>query len=398
MNLLDTSFRKNSKSQQVTKQYAPYLEAEWGLKNHWYPVLFSNELPDGSVKGVMIAGHEIALRRAKGKVHALSDRCLHRGVKLSAKPMCLTDETITCWYHGFTFGLADGTLKTIVASPTDELIGKVGIRTYPVEEVNGMIFCFVGDVDYDPIPPLSADLPIRITDDPNPVAYLLDENIYVRGIHRTGNANWRLAVENGFDPGHLLIHADNTIILAFDRFLPLGVRPTAPEAVEIIDVENGPKGIMNMYNTEHYEPVMANDVVGLKAQGTVPHYFRTSMYMPGVLLVEHWPRTSWAQYEWYIPVDNKRHEYWEVFVAHCNSPEERKELDFQFENLVLPLALQGFNDCDLFAREALQEFYECKDGWNNEVLCELDAVIVGWRKLASRFNRGIQENPNTDAE
>jgi hypothetical protein len=118
------------------------------------------------------------------------------------------------------------------------------------------------------------------------------------------------------------------------------------------------------------------------------------MYVPGCLLVEHWPKTNYAQYEWYVPVDDKHHEYWEVFVAHCETDEQRKYLDFIFENLVQPLALEGFNNCDLFARENLQEFYEVKDGWNNEVLCDLDAVIVGWRKLASRFNRGIQDNPN----
>jgi len=33
------------------------------------------------------------------------------------------------------------------------------------------------------------------------------------------------------------------------------------------------------------------------------------------------------------------------------------------------------------------------DGWNKEQLCKLDAVVVGWRKLAARFNRGIQGPP-----
>ena len=101
------------------------------------------------------------------------------------------------------------------------------IRTYPVIERAGIIFVFVGDEDYAPLPPLEADLPIRITDDANAVAHILDENVYVRGIHRTGNSNWRLAVENGFDPGHILIHWDNQIVAATDRKLGLGVEPIA---------------------------------------------------------------------------------------------------------------------------------------------------------------------------
>ncbi|MSP52570.1 MAG: hypothetical protein EXQ91_09350 [Alphaproteobacteria bacterium] len=28
--------------------YAPYLEAAWGFKNHWYPALSSHELADGA--------------------------------------------------------------------------------------------------------------------------------------------------------------------------------------------------------------------------------------------------------------------------------------------------------------------------------------------------------------
>src|ERR1700756_1195920 len=219
-----------------SRQWAPYLEAVSGFKNHWYPALFSHELKDNDVKGVLIAGHEIALRRAKGKTYALRDRCLHRGVRMSRRPLCLSDELMSCWDHGYSYGLEDGVLRTIVATPDDPILGKVRIRTYPVEEHNGMIFVFVGDEDYKPVPPLSSDLPLRIgaDEDPQAVAYILDEHVFVRGIHRTGNSNWRLAVENGFDPGHLLIHWDNQIVAATDRKLGLGVEPIGGGASKII--------------------------------------------------------------------------------------------------------------------------------------------------------------------
>ena len=70
-----------------SRQWAPYLEAVSGFKNHWYPALFSHELKDNDIKGVLIAGHEIALRRAKSKTYALQDRCLHRGVRMSRRPL-----------------------------------------------------------------------------------------------------------------------------------------------------------------------------------------------------------------------------------------------------------------------------------------------------------------------
>ncbi len=270
----------SGKSVAASRQYAPYLEADWGFKNAWYPALFSAELKENVVKGVTMAGHEIALRRSKGKVHALQDRCAHRGVRMSLKPTCL----------------ADGALKTIVASPDDPLIGKVRIRTYPVEERAGIIFVFVGDADYEPVPPLTADLPINITDDANAVPHILDEQVYVRGIHRTGDSNWRLAVENGFDPGHLLIHWDNVIVAATDRRMGLGARPISEDAIRVIDEPNGPKGMMNMYNTRSYKFFMENSVIGMKARGKKPYYARTSVFLPGLLFVEHCPIPGWAKY------------------------------------------------------------------------------------------------------
>jgi phenylpropionate dioxygenase-like ring-hydroxylating dioxygenase large terminal subunit len=60
----------------ASRLHEPYLEAAWGLHNHWYPAAFSHELPANQVRGVMICGHEIALRRGRGgKVYALADRC-----------------------------------------------------------------------------------------------------------------------------------------------------------------------------------------------------------------------------------------------------------------------------------------------------------------------------------
>ena len=66
---------------------------------------------------------------------------------------------------------------------------------------------------------------------------------------------------------------------------------------------------------------------------------------------------------------------------------------YRYNNVFEPLALRDFNDNDLFAREAMQDFYEHGDGWNKEVLCQLDNALTAWRKVASRYNRGIQERP-----
>ncbi|MEQ8388525.1 MAG: Rieske 2Fe-2S domain-containing protein [Alphaproteobacteria bacterium] len=381
------------KERKISKAFQPYVDAEWALKNYWYPALFSSELAEGELKGVKICGVPIALRRAKGKVYALKDECIHRGVELSARPMCLTDETVTCWYHGFTYDLASGELVSIVAAPDDKMIGNARLRTFPVEEKSGMIFVFVGDEDYK-TPPLSRDMPHRLPEDyEHRVAHPLDDNAVLLGIHRTGNSNWRLAVENGADTGHLFIHLDNPLVMALDRQLPLGAIAESEDAISWYVDDDAPKGIVNEYTK--YTPVLENKVVGLKVKGKNPWKGgRTSMFLPGVLLVENWPDYRLAQYEWYVPIDNEHHEYWEIIAAVCNTEEEKKEFEIQYENLWKNLALgQGFNDNDLFAREQMQKFYGHHSGWTDEVLCSLDAYVIAWRKLVAQHNRGLAEVP-----
>jgi len=374
------------------KLYAPYLEAEWGLKNHWFPALFSHELPEGAVKGVTICGTPILIQRRSGKIYGMLDRCPHRGVKLSLKPTCLSEKTISCWYHGFSFDNESGELVSIVAAPTDDLIGKVRLRTFPVQEHKGMIFVFVGDEDYKPVPPLWHDFPAQPpADQPMRHSHLLDDDVVLLGIRRTANANWRLGVENGFDPGHVLIHRDNILILASGRPMALGYKPVKPEALQIIEGE-GPKGVKNMFGTDAYEPVVRNEALNIECAARSDFKFtgvRTSMYLPGVLMVENFPEPPLAQYEWYVPIDDKRHEYWQVLARRCSTPQEKEDFEFRFKHLYEPVALRDFNDHDIFARQAMQPYYE-NGGWTDEKLCSMDAAIVSWRKLVARYNRGIQ--------
>jgi nitrite reductase/ring-hydroxylating ferredoxin subunit len=390
--------RKND--QKTQSQYQPYKDADWGFINHWYPALFSEELQEDSVEGIQICGVPIMLRRIKGKVYALKDQCLHRGVRLSAKPMCLSDSTISCWYHGFTYDLESGALTTIVANPTDKLVGTTGLTTYPVEEICGMIFVFVRDDDYadEDVPPLAHDLPIRFPENSEryphplwkiPAASLLDENAVALGIHRTGESNWRIACENGFDNAHIFIHQDNAVVQSNNWVLPLGIRPASDDCITLIEEEDGPKGLMQWLFTERWEPILANEELGMKVEGVNGRPYRTSVVLPGVLMVENWPEEGVVQYEWYVPVTDDLYEYWEVLVRNCYSDEEQKAFSYRFKTVYEPICLRGFNDCDLYAREAMQDFYADGTGWDEEQLVDTDVSPITWRKVSSRYNRGI---------
>lgn len=396
---LNMTSDKRTNDARTQSQYQPYKDAAWGFINHWYPALFSEELPEDHVEGIQICGKQIVLRRVDGKIHALKDQCIHRGVRLSAKPMCFNKETITCWYHGFTYGLETGELKTIVGNPDDPLIGTIGITTYPVHEVNGMIFVFVREDDYPDadVPPLSHDLPVRFPENserfPHPLwptpPSLLDDNAVCLGIHRTGESNWRIACENGFDNAHILVHQDNTIVQAYNWVLPLGIRPVSDDCITLIEDEDGPKGLMQWLFTDRWEPILENKELDVKVEGLNSRLYRTSVVLPGVLLVENWPEEHIVQYEWYVPITDDTYEYWEVLVKVCPTEAERKAYQYRFNRVFKPLALEGFNNCDLYAREAMQEFYADGTGWEEEQLVATDVSPITWRKVASRHNRGI---------
>ncbi len=168
-----------------------YDAAVLGFRHYWYPALLSKELGK-EPKAVTMLGENLVLIRAFGKPYALHDRCVHRGMILSAGE-CLAEGTLTCPYHGWTYDVADGRLvAALTDGPDSAVVGKLGkqVRTYPTEERNGTIFIYMGDGNP---PPLEDDVPEE----------LLDPKTYVSGVVvNSWKCNWRAAVENGHDAAH----------------------------------------------------------------------------------------------------------------------------------------------------------------------------------------------------
>ena len=69
-----------------------------GLRNYWYPVAPSWQVANAPI-GLTRLGDQIVLwRDQEGKVHALEDRCPHRGARLSLG--WNLGGSVACWYHG----------------------------------------------------------------------------------------------------------------------------------------------------------------------------------------------------------------------------------------------------------------------------------------------------------
>jgi carbazole 1,9a-dioxygenase terminal dioxygenase component len=361
-----------------------YVAAKYGFRNHWYPCLFSAELAEGQLQPVELLGEKILLKRIDGRVYGIRDRCLHRGVQLSRKPECYTKETISCWYHGFTYRFDSGVLCGIVGVPGSAVIGKRRLKTYPVQEAKGLIFVFVGD-ELDPLPPLSEDVPPDF----------LDADLAVRGMHRVVASNWRIGAENGFDSTHIFIHRHSVLIENNDLALPLGLVPKGRSSFRNVTEPGGPKGVFDLFDPEHVTPVFSGAIEGQTVLEANPHGANVlprqiSIWLPGALRVHPWPDPALTQFEWYVPIDGSRHIYLQTVGKRVGSPAEEQQFADEFEARWRRVALQGFNDDDVWAREATEPFYADDTGWLREQLFEPDANIIEWRKLASRHNRGIQ--------
>lgn len=69
-------------------------------------VFKKDELEDGAMKEVIIAGHHILIARAGDNYYAVNNHCPHMGGKLSHGQ--LNGTVVTCPLHGSQFDLQSG--------------------------------------------------------------------------------------------------------------------------------------------------------------------------------------------------------------------------------------------------------------------------------------------------
>jgi carbazole 1,9a-dioxygenase terminal dioxygenase component len=385
--------------EQRRRPWQVYVDAELGFRNHWYPAFFSHELPEGDVSGaageavdrlkaLTILGEQILFRRVDGKVHAVQDWCLHRGVPFSSRPECYTKETITCWYHGFTYDVRDGMLKTVVTDPSCSLVGKIKLRTYPVIEVKGLVWIFVGDLE--PLPQLESDLPPGFLE---PSFY-----IYPDAYCKEVKCNWRPAAENGFDPAHAYLHRNAGMTKKFKVAFPFSETGLSKSrGMEIVDEGPGPWGVKLLRGgaTSIWEAAIGDVRIETRfrpgQEGVLKSELpEVSIWLPGTLKVDPFPLPGIVNFEFYVPVDESTHRYIMTWGRLVEDESERTAFDDEIRNVWGEMIWSHFADDDVFAREQLADFYSRPEGWFRERLFGPDVVITSWRTLASHRNRGIQ--------
>jgi phenylpropionate dioxygenase-like ring-hydroxylating dioxygenase large terminal subunit len=124
-----------------------YLET--GLRNYWHPVVPSWRVGPTPLGLTRLSQNIVLWRDSHGTVHALEDRCPHRGARLSLGRNL--GDRVACWYHGVEVDKS-GVICRVPAVNDSLLEGRQCVRTYPCQEMSDAVFVYFGDALH-PEPP-----------------------------------------------------------------------------------------------------------------------------------------------------------------------------------------------------------------------------------------------------
>jgi len=181
------------KERQVTLADIPRVgpgtpAGEW-LRKYWLALSTAEELYD-IPKAVKVLGEELVLfRDLHGRLGLVGLHCPHRGTSLEYGDV--EENGIRCPYHGWLFDVSGQCLEQ-PAEPKDSVFcQKVKHLSYPVQELGGLIFAYLGPQPAPPLPRYSC---------------LVDRG-GMRQIEpvRTNDYNWFNFFENSADPCHICI-------------------------------------------------------------------------------------------------------------------------------------------------------------------------------------------------
>jgi 5,5'-dehydrodivanillate O-demethylase oxygenase subunit len=164
------------------------------LRRYWHPIAARAEMEERWTKRVRIMGEDLVLfRNRTGGLGLIGEACPHRRASLAYG--IPTAEGIRCPYHGWMFDAMGqcleqpnepegGTLRQAQGRPFKDKVQHTG---YPVAELGGLVFAYLG--------PLPAPLLPRLD------GYVVDPAIRIVG-SAVIPCNWLQIMENTVDPVH----------------------------------------------------------------------------------------------------------------------------------------------------------------------------------------------------
>ena len=165
-------------------------------RRYWHPIAGASEFDKTPIKAVRLMGEDLTLYKDLNGTYGLVDRhCAHRRADMSYG---FVEQTgIRCNYHGWRYDESGACIEQPyedTAHPNTRLKERCSIKAYPVKEVAGLLWTYMGP---QPIP----EMPIW-----EPFTW---ENGFREVVLSDVPCNWFQCQENSCDPVHFEWMHDN---------------------------------------------------------------------------------------------------------------------------------------------------------------------------------------------
>ena len=336
---------------------------ERGLRNYWYPILQTEELPNDKPVGMTVLGEGIVAWRGRdGRPNVMAGHCPHRNAKLSVGRVL--EGNLQCLFHGLRFD-GNGRCVLIPWEPEDsKLLGELSVTSYRAEELGGYIWAYLGDADQFPPPPLADEVPEELNDPDNFVWFKVPTEIW--------NANWLLTLD-GQDAYHVVtLHAQTQAVPASGGTGNISnAVPLADRRVKLVETSYGIRAISidldgNALDQGHYTDVKGDRFV-LPCLSTNPIRPRQGSD-PYIVRV------------WQMPIDDERTLVARFLSFRAKSAADRERVKQFFHEVALPRGSQVSAEDALIA-EAQGSLVDARA---NEYLFAEDMETVKLRRLLKK--------------
>jgi len=266
-------------------QVGPGTEMGDYLRRFWMPIAGAAEFENMEAKPIRLLGENLVLYKDLSGTYGLVDRhCPHRRADLSYG--FVEQKGIRCNYHGW---LMDETGQCIeqpyedTVNPKNPLKAKCKITAYPVRELSGLLWAYMG-------PAPAPELPVYEA--------FTWQNGFVEVITSDVPCNWFQCQENSIDPVHFEWMHDNWSVRQ---------RGGTPENYE-------PKHLKVAFDEFNEGFVYKRVREGQSEQEEMWTVGRVFLWPLGFYLGEH--------FEWRVPVDDEN--TLSVTWFYCRVPKEQE--------------------------------------------------------------------------
>ncbi|HTF92012.1 MAG TPA: Rieske 2Fe-2S domain-containing protein [Verrucomicrobiae bacterium] len=161
------------------------------FRRYWLAISRSEDLKDIPQAVKILAEELVLFRDGKGRLGFMGLHCSHRGTSLEYGD--IEERGIRCPYHGWLYDIAGNCLDQPLEPKGSIFCQKVKHPSYPVKELGGLIFAYLGPDKSDP-PPL-----------PRYSTLVRDDGTRLTLPPRHWDYNWFNFFENSADPAHVCV-------------------------------------------------------------------------------------------------------------------------------------------------------------------------------------------------